>query len=431
MVGLAKVLKEEKRADPLIVTPDKLLADTERACQEHSLAWWALPPAPDHANSLVSLVERISRKIGGWRGGHPFARKRAASELEQQLSAAFQVLRDERADRLILYQGRNRSWEVPFVKAAGALGVPRVVLGLAKPALAADLVPRKKTKSHMGKHFPRLVAALPGQYAEHPTSGEMVSLYPAEYLEAAARLEALPPNPWVPGGNSCEIVMVSGLDEFRELVACGAEPDRLFLTGSQAHDPLFRGWQNRDELIRSLQERYRLPAGKPIVVLSMPQYGEHAQLPWEDHWKEVHHLCRVLTNCSASGLVSLHPRMDPASYSFISETYGLALASEPLVQVLPGADVFLASLSSTLSWAVLCRIPTLAMNFHGLPQQGFLRLPGVKLLTQRESLGPELERFLLDQGLRERISQRQAREAGRFSPYDGQCTERVLSAIVG
>jgi hypothetical protein len=376
-------------------------------------------------------MERAARKLGGWRGGHPFARRRVGAELDHQLKEAARVLAGERPVCLALYQGRNRGWELAFVQAARQAGVDTVVLCLAEPGVPPDLAQVRGGPGHAAGNLPSVVRRWPRQFAARPDTGELVSFYGIDFLQEAAARDALPPNPWVPGGNACDRVLVSGRQEAERLTGYGADTARLVVTGHPAHDDLHRLFRRREELESELRRRYSLGTEGLLIVAALPQYGEHRMLPWDRHWQEIDRLIRALAATGAPCLISLHPRMDPERYRFLEADRGLPVATEPLARLLPAAGLFVSTLSTTLKWAVLCGVPAVGMNFLGQPEDSFAGLAGVRLLADPELLGPELQGLAGDPGLRQRLAAEQRHQAERLSPFDGRCTERVLSSMVG
>lgn len=435
LCDLAALVRAEDCARVSVVIPPELESPAKELCRGLGLDYRALPPQAPKAvglgESLLGLAERVARKLMGWAGGRLFAQRRYARELDYQLLNARRILDEMRPAYLVLTNGRLRNWELAFMKAAGERGIRRVVPCYAFSGLALDLVQARKSGDHQARFHARAARRYPRQFFVDPRRGESYSFYPAYMLGAAERAGALPPNPWVPGGNLCELVMVTGMEAQRLMVENGAEARRLVITGQLSHDILHERLRDKERLSVQLRQGYGLADQGKLVALAMPQYGEHGTLPWPEHWRCAHLLCESLRRSGAACLVSLHPRMDPSAYRFVEDQYGLRIAEERLADILPACDLFVSNLSSTLEWAVLCGIPAVAVNFANVDQYHFGGLQGVEVARDPDDFAVRLDRMLSDERHYGEAVQGQVQRRADLSPFDGRCGQRIMSAILG
>jgi len=127
-------------------------------------------------------------------------------------------------------------------------------------------------------------------------------------------------------------------------------------------------------------------------------------------------------------LISLHPKMDISKYRFIEIDYGIPILTEPLKDILPAADCFAATFSSTVEWAVLCEIPSIVFDFYGLNYDMYDNYDGIVLVKKK----PDLEDFLVkiqnDEIYSQQLSLAHRKNVAELSPFDGKCTERIVKA---
>ena len=138
----------------------------------------------------------------------------------------------------------------------------------------------------------------------------------------------------------------------------------------------------------------------------------------------------TLLEMEANCLISLHPKMDLRRYRFIEAEYGIPISTERLVDILPAAGIFAATFSSTVQWAVLCRVPTVLFDFYGFNYPMYESLKGVKVVTDKMAFAPHLRRLLLNQEYYLEMSSEQEKMAACISPFDGRCMERILAVIL-
>jgi hypothetical protein len=277
---------------------------------------------------------------------------------------------------------------------------------------------------------PRLLRDHPGQAVWDPKQQRHVLYYSSRVLPALASLGLLPPNPWLLGGGLADLVLVESERVHGQRLEQGQDPRRILVTGHPGHDALFSGYARRDELRRELALSYGLRAESPLAVVALPQLGEQGTLDWDSHWREIRFLGQTFRDLPAEFLVSLHPKMDANRYLFLEEEYGLRLARERLSAILPAADLFLATYSSTVHWATLCRVPALVFDFYQIDFRLFDDLPGVVTVTDRKTLAAEAEKILRDAGRRATLGRAQGESARLLSPFDGRCGERILRALL-
>lgn len=426
MAALAQLLAEAGWARPVMLLAgargQAYLAD----CQGRRLDHISLEDAPSAPGP--GLGRRAWHKFmltvrGPAAGLEPLARglERVLVHQERLLEQALAALKPA---AVVTADERLFNWELPLIKCARRRGVPVVVLPISFVADRESLLPFRQSSLHQAASFKRLAAEHPQQVAMDQARQAQVFFYPAPMTLALARQGMLPPRPWVPGGGDADLLLAEGEKACQRFLAQGASPQKVMVTGQRAHDELFLSFQEG----RALKEDEGSDAPRRLV-LSLPQLAEQGIMTWDAHWREIRFLAQTLTGLPGQSLLSLHPKMDPSKYRFIEAEYGLAIAARPLVEVLPQAHVFAASFSSTVAWAMLCRLPTVVFDFYGLDFRMYDGLGGVTVIRERAQLQPALARLLGDRGHHARQQALLEPEAARLAPLDGQSGQRILAAI--
>ncbi len=101
-----------------------------------------------------------------------------------------------------------------------------------------------------------------------------------------------------------------------------------------------------------------------------------------------------------------------------------------MVSVLPAADIFLATFSSTVLWALLCHIPVILFDFYGLGYNTYDLVDGVESVREKKAFVPSIRKLIQDSEHYTNMVQKQAEAARRIWPFDGKCTERILECIL-
>lgn len=182
---------------------------------------------------------------------------------------------------------------------------------------------------------------------------------------ALHKLGVLSKNPWVMGSGESTVLCLPNKHLMRHYQALGLSPTKTALVGDVSYDKLYLRCREKNENRLSLEKRYGLETGKELLILALPQLAEHGILSWSDHWKEIRFLVTSAVLTEQNVLVSLHPKMLRDRYVFLAEEYNCHIVDEQLSDVLPAGDLFVATFSSTVLWAVLCGIKSVVVDFYG------------------------------------------------------------------
>ncbi len=310
-----------------------------------------------------------------------------------------------------------------IIKASADMSIRRIVLPVSYAADKRNLTRAPSRKDLVIKKGAVLFLKYPDNIAED-NSGTRFSFYPPITTEVLFRFGALPGNPWVMGGGGSDMVLVDGEEMKSRYIGFGCSPDKLTITGHPAHDQLFSMLGDRGKIRDEIRKKYGTDKEK-LTILSLPQMGEIGKLPWDQHWKEIRFLCETFSEGAGDTLISLHPKMNEKQYRFIEAEYGIPVANEPLREILPAADYFAASFSSTVEWAVLCGIPTIVFDFYNRNYDMYNDFKGVVVTSDRQGFPALLNRVQGDPAFSEQLKQSNLEKAAMLSPFDGMCTKRI------
>ena len=86
--------------------------------------------------------------------------------------------------------------------------------------------------------------------------------------------------------------------------------------------------------------------------------------------------------------------MDRSKYKFLENQNNCKILNEPLSDVLPTADMFIAGFSSTIIWSVLCGIRTIIVDTANLRLKIYDFLKSVKTVNKEKDLKKTFINFL-------------------------------------
>ena len=187
--------------------------------------------------------------------------------------------------------------------------------------------------------------------------------YPALQTLLLKVMGMLPRNPWYQGTTFADFIMISGVDEAALYAEAQVDPARILFYGSHEFDTLYERWSHRKETRRNLVEDYQLDVDRRTLIVTLPRLWEQNLATEEEHWRSITQILDVLSRQDLNVVISLHPHSGLAQYAWIEEKYPFKICTERLSDILVAADIFVASYSSTIRWAVGLGIPVINIDF--------------------------------------------------------------------
>lgn len=351
--------------------------------------------------------------------------KKILEDLQNKYDEIYKIVKEFKIQVLLVNGDRHLGYEPVFLKISKELKIPSVIIFLVSHALEEDMfyadVVTKKIKpnvltSRYIKHsqdFLKYKVVRESYYYPHPTGN------------ALAKFGVLTPNPYVMGSGYSDVLCLNNQHYKNMYVTRGVDEEKIRVVGDGAYDDIYNKYLQRDEIKRVIYENYSLDFFKKLIIIALPQLGEHNIVPWKEHWEEIGFLMKILKDLNENILISLHPKMDRNSYDFLEEKYNCFILDERLADVLPIADLFVATFSSTVIWSVLCGVKTVVADFHGKNNDIFDFLVSIKKVERRESL-----HTILKYTLHHDIDfSEDWRSLSRHAVFDGKTIERYAELI--
>lgn len=389
-----------------------------------------LPWATYVAYAVVRRLGRLARQLGlqlaadfmdtseAIARGRSFARR--ILKLGSQGAAVLTADdRDIRVDQGILSE-------------AARLGMLTLSVAFGKSDVATDAFRRSSISYQLSEQpWKRLKASIARSYPQgvrSDESGRQVLFFrPGEYL-ALRRYGLLFPAPWSYGGGTADKVSATDEAAATTMQQLGVPGDKIAVIGQCSHDTLWRVGQDRQRIRGQLDAKYGFSPAEALVLVALPPLSEHGLTDDKLQQSETAFLFETMARLNGKNvLVSLHPRQEPAAYQALADRFGLTIATEALREILPAAQLFVAY-SSTISWAQLLGIPSVALEYYGFGYTLFASEPGVESALTRESLYSLCETCLKDDKLRLSMAQAMSQMPAR-SLFDGEVCMRLVRLI--
>ncbi|MEQ1789549.1 MAG: hypothetical protein ABL857_03805, partial [Rickettsiales bacterium] len=274
-------------------------------------------------------------------------------------------------------------------------------------------------KSSVAKNFPQAV-----YNSKH---GAML-FYPAKTVKMIDSLGLLPKNPWIQGGGHTKYVLAIGKNDKKVMVDLGVNPEKIIVAGQCSHDLVYQAMQNKAQIMKYLQSNYQISPSEKLIVFAVPHMAEIKILPWDKHLKIFAQILTELNKLPAKVVLSLHPRAEVERYTKLAKNAGIAILDRPLSEILPAADIFIATHSSTVRWAAMCNIPPIILDYDF--GYTFLNdIDGIITIKTPQDIAEAALPLLTNENTLLETKKKLEESTTKFTIFDGEATQRAVDLI--
>jgi hypothetical protein len=240
-----------------------------------------------------------------------------------------------------------------------------------------------------------------------------------------------PPRPWVPNDGAWAALAVESPAMLQRYLTMGLPPGRLHLTGAISDDVLAAG-RSAAPLRRTLCAELGLASERPLLVCALPPDqtgGRRAHCEFSAYQDLVAFFIRSIQGLGDfQAVVSLHPRTSPGIRSLI-ESLGGKVSSRPTLELVPLCDLYLASVSATIRWAIACGVPVLNYDVYKYRYDDYAGVGGVLNVETGEAYLAALKRLTSNPQYLAEVSARQEACASSWGHRDGQSVRRFVALM--
>jgi hypothetical protein len=260
-----------------------------------------------------------------------------------------------------------------------------------------------------------------------------VLAFPLVYPLTNELLGTSPRAPWVLNSGRADKIVVESEFLQQYCVQAGIETDRLLALGAPYQDSLHRAIQGAGkERARLLKGRASNELTKVLLISAPPDNfvgSRSANLEFVDHHELLEFM--ISTASSVPGtlvLVSPHPRLAAGSLP-VEGLANVLVRTEPVYELLPLCDIFVACASATIRMAIAARKPVLNFDAYQYGYDDFTGIPGIFHASSREEFARMVRNLARDDDTYTAAAQGMSSYAQRMSPIDGKAVERITQYI--
>lgn len=279
----------------------------------------------------------------------------------------------------------------------------------------------------------RSFARLFPKWASHHKGNHFIRAHHAK-IGAVEVLGLAPPNPWLLNSGDADVIAVESLAMHEYYSEAGIPPKQLVMTGTLVDDLLAGVKADAANGRRALLEECGLPQDRPILLCAFPpNQGVFNRPGCEDpdfdsmlrYWGE-----RLGAVKGWNVIVARHPKTRPGGLDRLLD-YGLSLTDRDTASIIPLCDLYVASVSATIRWAVACGKPVINYDSYRLDFQDYPGIEAVVWTNTKAGFRELVDKVTGDPAYFAHLQAAQQREAPRWGFHDGHSGERLRALLAG
>ncbi|HEY0236526.1 MAG TPA: hypothetical protein VGC86_15950 [Afipia sp.] len=343
-------------------------------------------------------------------------------------------LQTTRPDVIILPELNIETLSNVFVVKGRAYGIPTV--------LTPFTIPNPAEPARHYRHNPLHRADIaPGRWVakQYPKwrfdyEGRPTLRLPALLAWAIERSGFSTPAPWILNRGEAAAIALDSAAQRDFYLGLGFPAEQLKVTGDLNYTIPFHDCSDKARLEEALRLKYGFQPDRPLIVCGFPpdQYvdatGHGFEFPSYEALIDAWMAAFKSLGDKANILIRPHPRI-PVERLAAYETANIKLSREPTANLIPLCDLYVASISATIRWAVSCGIPVVNYDTYRYCYSDFESAPGVVHVKNASDFHASLNRFVDDPAFAADIAERQRSVMNYWGCADGKSPERFAALV--
>lgn len=452
---VAEALRSERHADVtfLMVDAGAPCLDLPEAIEVRGLSDIWAPDAGAAAAAARAAPPLRTRSPKRWLAGAPFRVLRSAfgraiqplyrinwirtgHAIASMISAKRHVgpfLRRLKPDLVITFEDNVGTFSRFLIDGAHRVGIPSIVIPftISNPLEAA----RDVVTQHQDI-WSRLVARCLPKWAFHFEGRTLLRLSPMRVI-AMEMLGVSVPRPWILNSGTASLIALDSERARQTYLRWGFSESQLAVVGDPVGAQLYEGLSMREERRAELAIDHAFETQeRPLVVCAFPtdQYHgtDNRAFEFPTYERLVAAWAEALRQMSryANVLLRPHPRLNPKRLETL-EDQGLRVTTRATADLIPAADLYVASISATIRWAIACGVPTVNYDCYRYGYGDYDDAPGVVTVASEREFREATTRFFEDPKYARDLRAQQREASASWGFVDARFPQRLASAIAG
>ena len=252
------------------------------------------------------------------------------------------------------------------------------------------------------------------------------------FIELLARelTATAPKNPWVINSGATDVLAVESNNSKVDYLAHGFENSQIEVIGHPLQDKLAIHMDEVSLLKEKLAAEFSFDSRNFFIVVAMPPNQLELVSSVFDSYTEllVSFGLKPSEITGFNTIVSPHPNASAEEIELM-KSLGINIVHKPVSELMPIADIYLSSVSSTIKWALGLGIPVIDFDCFQYGYANYKNLNQVLTVSSEDCYQGTLEK-LKDINFVKRLKSQAQSKASNWGPIDGNATSRLVQLVL-
>jgi len=439
LIEVVRVIKAKTSFEPVVYFP-RLYPTVESdivICSKEGIRYirgfvgewtglYQVPPQPS-TKSIQGIIKKIRGIIGST--FLILLYRKIRSNLQELVSIC--SLLDAEEYHLLVQAGDNVGYNTAlFIQECHKRGIPSIIM----PAwMAGPLEAFEAFQNHPSNSLRKISNRIAGVFFPdflYERKGHRIIRWHASDIFTMKIFRVSPPKPWVLNSGFADVIIAESTAVYDYMIREGIKPDQIELMGSISNDILSKTLHNAPEKKGHLCTDLGINKNKPIILTALPPdqfygYGR-PQCEFKNYASFVEAWFAPLVKCITHNIVvSLHPSESFEKMKYI-EQWGCKISRDRIINLIPLCDIFVASISATIQWAIACAKPVVNYDAYKFEFTDYAQAKGVLYTEDFRVYEAFIDRLTKDLNFFEATRTLQARDSGNWGLLDGKGENRII-----
>jgi hypothetical protein len=393
---------------------------------------------PFGAGNNWALAVYMMRRSPYW-AWYLFRRTRSGQSMWRLLYPSFRgsrirrFLRVIKPDIIILTEDNVERLSTTIINEARRQGIPSIIIPFTIPNPLEPAKSYRDQRLHQVRRpLSRLMAALYPKWKFRLDGKDLLRL-PALTVLILEMLGQSSPAPWILNRGGAARIALDSEAQRDVYLKWGFPPSQLSVVGDINSEILNQGLINRPRLLGDLLGKNGFQPGRPLILCGFPpdQFGsKNEDFEFQNYdelveaWIESF---RALGD-RANVLIRPHPRADRRLFEAQNGS-NVRITWQPTAELIPLCDLYVASISATIRWAISCGVPVINYDTYRYRYGDYDKAPGVLQTESLSDFRTLLARFVSDPSFATDLAERQRSGMQYWGTVNSKLPQRFAALV--
>lgn len=336
---------------------------------------------------------------------------------------------------LLVLAGDNIGYNIPLlIKQCHKKNIPSAIIaGWMSGPLEAYSAYSNNMMHSMKKISNLIFGSLNPKYV-YELEGHKIIRWPAGQILAMKLFKIIPPEPWLLHSGYADALLVDSKSMAEYVEKEGFKSIPYCVAGSIQHDLMCRTIKQKEKLKIELYQENNFCLDKKLIIVALTPnmlYGDgRPECEFQNYEKLVESIISTIVESQIYNvLISLHPSTQISDVKYI-EQHNIRISDKKIIDIIPLCDIFVASASATIQWAIACEKPIINYDVYRYHYTDYINVKGVLYVETMKEYKDIFRKLTYDLDYFNAICDMQKLDSVSWGLLDGKSGERIVQIFM-